>query len=127
MAGPRLPRSSDTASPRTANTLPRSRTRTGFRPSGCACSQVSLDFTDGDASVDVNEWDTYSVPGGVQRKLTALGDTPVEMLVVVSGDHRKRPVFAHEIIAQAKDAGLGLDAGGFVAKASLLPVYGRAS
>ena len=89
--------------------------------------RARLDFTDGDASVDLNAWDTYSVPGGVPRKLTALGDTPVEMLVVVSGDHRKRPVFAPEIIAEAKDAGLGLDAGGFVAKASLLPVYGRAS
>ena len=85
-----------------------------------------LDFDGGDASVEVNEWDTYSVPGGVQRRLTGVGDVPVEILVVVSGDHRKRPVFAPEIITAAKEAGLGLDAGGFVAKASLLPVYGRA-
>ena len=88
--------------------------------------RARLDFDGGEASVEVNEWDTYSVPGGVQRRLTAVGDVPVEILVVVSGDHRKRPVFAPEIIAAAKEAGLGLDAGGFVAKASLLPVYGRA-
>ena len=88
--------------------------------------RARLDFDGGDASVEVNEWDTYSVPGGVQRRLTAVGDVPVEILVVVSGDHRKRPVFAPEIITAAKEAGLGLDAGGFVAKASLLPVYGLA-
>lgn len=90
--------------------------------------RLRLDFTDGgDASVEVSEWDTYSVPAGVQRRVTAIGDSPVELLVVVSGDHRKRPVFAPEIIAAARDAGLGLDASGFVAKASLLPAYGRAS
>ena len=88
--------------------------------------RARLDFDGGDASVEVNEWDTYSVPGGVQRRLTAVGDVPVEILVVVSGDHRKRPVFVPEIITAAKEAGLGLDAGGFVAKASLLPVYGLA-
>lgn len=88
--------------------------------------QARLDYVDGGASVTLNAWDTYSVPGGVYRTLTATGDTPVEALVVLSGDHRKRPVFKPEILDAAQDAGLGLDAGGFVAKASLLPSYGRA-
>ena len=89
--------------------------------------QMRLEYTDGGgASVDVDAWDTYSVPGGVFRKLTAIGDKPVEALVVLSGDHRKRPVFAPEIVEAAQEAGLGLDAGGFVAKAALLPSYGRA-
>lgn len=88
--------------------------------------QARLDYTDGGACATLNAWDTYSVPAGVQRTLTATGDTPVEALVVLSGDHRKRPVFAAEILYAARDAGLGLDASGFVAKASLLPGYGRA-
>ena len=89
--------------------------------------QVQLDYADGgNASVLINAWDTYSVPGGVMRTLTAVGDTAVEMLVVLSGDHRKRPVFAPEVLEKAQAAGLGLDASGFVAKASLLPSYGRA-
>ena len=88
--------------------------------------QARLDYVEGDASVTLNAWDTYSVPAGVFRSLTATGDTPVEALVVLSGDHRKRPVFTPKILNTAKDAGLGLDAGGFVAKASLLPSYGRA-
>ena len=90
--------------------------------------KLRLDFVDGgDASVELDAWDTYSVPGGAVRKITALGDEPVEALVVVAGDHRKRPVFTSEVIEAARAAGLGLDASGFVAKASLLPVYGRSS
>lgn len=87
---------------------------------------LRLDYCDDGVSVDVNTWDTYSVPGGVNRKITAVGDTAVEALVVIQGDHRKQPVFSSEILAEASDNGLGLDASGFVAKASLLPVYGLA-
>lgn len=89
--------------------------------------QLQLDFADGGgASVQVNTWDTYSIPGGVFRTLTATGDTAAQVLVVLSGDHRKHPVFAAEILDAAQSNGLGLDAGGFVAKASLLPSYGLA-
>jgi uncharacterized RmlC-like cupin family protein len=89
--------------------------------------RLRLDFADGGgASVEVGAWDTYSVPASVFRTITALGDSPVEALVVVSGDHRKRPTFAPEVLEAARNAGLGLDAGGFVAKASLLPTYRRA-
>ena len=69
----------------------------------------------------------YSVPASRQVKFTALDDDGVEALLVVSGDHRKRPLFPADVVEEARDAGLGLDAGGFVAKASLLPTYGRAS
>lgn len=89
--------------------------------------QIQLDYTDSGASVQVNAWDTYSVPAGAMRSITATSDTAVEVLVVLSGDHRKRPTFAPEVLAAAKEAGLGLDASGFVAKEHLLPTYGRAS
>lgn len=89
--------------------------------------RVRLDYEDGsNASVEIDAWDTYSIPGGVFRTLTAVGEAPVEVLAVVSGDHRKRPTFAPEVLNAARSAGLGLDAGGYVAKASLLPNYGRA-
>lgn len=89
--------------------------------------RLRIDYVDGGgASVEIDAWDTYAVPAGCQIRLTALGYAPTETLVVVSGDHRKRPVFDDATLAQAKEQGLGLDAGGFFAKASLLPVYGRA-
>jgi quercetin dioxygenase-like cupin family protein len=89
--------------------------------------RLRLRFNDGaDAAVELDPWDTYSVPAGVVRSIEALGDDRAEALLVVSGDHRKRPVFAARILAAAQDGGLGLDAGGFVAKAALLPQYRRA-
>ncbi len=89
--------------------------------------RLRIDFNDRqDVSVTLDAWDTYSIPAGVVRSLEALGDEPVEALVVVSGDHRKRPAFGEATIAAAQAKGLGLDAGGYVARAELLPLYRRA-
>ncbi|OAN79188.1 hypothetical protein A8B78_12845 [Jannaschia sp. EhC01] len=89
--------------------------------------QLRITFHDGtDVAVDLEAWDTYSIPAGTVRSLEALGDETVEALVTVSGDHRKRPVFADDVIAAAEARGTGLDAGGFMAKAALLPLYRRA-
>lgn len=88
---------------------------------------LRLVFNDaGDVSVTLNPWDTYSIPAGVLRRIEAAGDAPVETLVIVSGDHRKRPQFTTEVIAAARDTGWALDAGGFVAPAAVLPPYAMA-
>ena len=88
---------------------------------------MRVDYADGGgASVGLDAWDTYSVPEGAMRTLSNPGDAPCEALVVVAGDHRKRPAFAPEVLEAAREGGLALDAGGFVAKAALLPSYGRA-
>jgi hypothetical protein len=79
-----------------------------------------------DVSVDLNAWETYSIPAGVVRRFQCLGDDAVEVLIVVSGDHRKWPRFRPEVLDAAWKDGKALDAGGFVAKASLLPNYGWA-
>lgn len=82
--------------------------------------------TGADVSVDLEPWDTYSIPADVVRVIETVGDDTAEALVTVSGDHRKYPVFKEEVIDAAHANGSGLDAGGFLAKASLLPVYRRA-
>ncbi|MCZ4348154.1 hypothetical protein [Devosia neptuniae] len=88
---------------------------------------VRLAFNDAsDVTVDLALRDTYSIPADAVRSIEALGDTAAELLVVISGDHRKRPVFANEVIEAARAAGHALDAGGYVAKAALLPDYKRA-
>ncbi|HEY8593824.1 MAG TPA: hypothetical protein VIL84_01155 [Devosiaceae bacterium] len=79
----------------------------------------------GDVVIDLAAWETYSIPADVVRSVEALGEGDAEALVVVSGDHRKRPVFGDDILAQAMAAGFSLDAGGYVAKAELLPRYSR--
>jgi hypothetical protein len=79
-----------------------------------------------DVEIDLDPYDTYSIPAHAIRAIRCLGDETAEALVVVSGDHRKRPVFGQDVLDAAQAGGLGLDAGGFVAKAALLPVYKRA-
>ncbi len=81
---------------------------------------------EGDATIDLKPWDTYSIPAGVIRRIEAIGSEPAEALVIVSGDHRKQPRFKHDVLAAALEAGLALDAGGFVAPAAVLPNYALA-
>ncbi|WP_417210166.1 hypothetical protein [Antarctobacter sp.] len=89
--------------------------------------KLRLSLNEGaDVTVDLDARDTYSIPAGVVRSIETLGDTPAEALVVVSGDHRKRPQFSDAVLASARAAGQALDAGGYVAKAALLPDYKRA-
>jgi len=90
--------------------------------------QIRLSFNEGgDVAVDLAERDTYSIPAGTVRAIEALGDTPAEALIVISGDHRKRPEFEPDVIDAARAMGFALDAGGYVAKAALLPSYKRAN
>jgi mannose-6-phosphate isomerase-like protein (cupin superfamily) len=76
-------------------------------------------------TIDLAAWDTYSIPAGVVRSFEPLGNETAEALLVVSGDHRKWPRFSPSAIAHARAEGRALDAGGYVAKASLLPGYQR--
>lgn len=76
-----------------------------------------------DVSVTVNAWDTYSIPADCVRSIETVGDEDFEALVVISGDHRKYPQFQIDTLDAAAEINRALDAGGFVAPASLLPAY----
>lgn len=79
----------------------------------------------GDVAIDLAPRDTFALPAGVACAVEATGDAGAEGLVVVAGDHRKRPSFPPAVAAAARQAGFALDAGGYVAKAALLPRYSR--
>ncbi|WP_299648346.1 cupin domain-containing protein [uncultured Tateyamaria sp.] len=85
--------------------------------------QISLNDS-GDVSLDLGAWDTLSIPGGTVRALKNVGDEVVELLVIVSGDHQKRPKFRSHVIEAAHREGFVLDAQGYVAEAHLIPNYG---
>lgn len=88
-------------------------------------SGIHLALNDGgEVSVDLGGWDTFSIPGDVVRSLKNTSDKAVEVLVVVSGDHQKRPRFRSDVIDAAFAAGHALDAQGYVASAHLVPNYG---
>ncbi|MEO0496350.1 MAG: cupin [Pseudomonadota bacterium] len=86
--------------------------------------RLRLWLNDGqDVTVDLDAWDTYSIPSQVVRSFEVLGDEPVEVLVTISGDQRKWPKFQSDTLEAALAHNQGLDAGGYVAPASLLPSY----
>lgn len=88
-------------------------------------SGLRISFNDAsDVTVDLGEWETYSVPADVVRAIENCGDEPVEALVIVSGDHQKRPQFRGDVIEAAFREGDALDAQGYVASAHLIPNYG---
>lgn len=86
---------------------------------------LRLTFNDAqDVTADLGAWDTYSVPADVVRSIENTGDAPVETLVIVTGDHQKRPQFRRDVLDAAFAQGHALDAQGFVADAHLIPNYG---
>jgi len=86
---------------------------------------VSMVLNDAkDVTLELGAWDTLSVPAGVMRALENTGDTAVELLVIVSGDHQKRPKFRGDVLEAAHAKGHVLDAQGYVAEAHLVPSYG---
>jgi quercetin dioxygenase-like cupin family protein len=60
-------------------------------------------------------WDTYAMPADVWRSLHNAGDTDVVLLVLMPGDARKTIEWAPTVVAEAAQAGLAIDANGFVA------------
>lgn len=72
-------------------------------------------------SVLLGPQDVYSVPAGVWRELRAASNGPVEIGVMISGDHRKRCVWAADVLAQAEAAGYVPDPDGRIAARRLLP------
>ena len=66
-------------------------------------------------------WDTLSLPGGCWRQFINTGNEDAEALLVVNGDGRKTPRFEKAVIDAAAAMDITLDAGGRLARRSLLP------
>ncbi|ABV94872.1 cupin domain protein [Dinoroseobacter shibae DFL 12 = DSM 16493] len=79
---------------------------------------------EGDVTLDLGGWETFSIPAEITRAFENTSDSPVEALIIVSGDHQKRPRFAPQVLAAAAEKDLALDAQGYVAAAHLIPSYG---
>mgnify|MGYP001800816078 FL=1 len=86
---------------------------------------VRVDLNDAaDVQVALGPWDTFSIPDGVVRSLVNTSGAAVEVLVIVSGDHQKRPRFRADVMEAAYASGYALDAQGYAARAHLIPSYG---
>jgi mannose-6-phosphate isomerase-like protein (cupin superfamily) len=71
--------------------------------------------------IALGEQELYSVPADVWREIRAVGDEPAEIILTVSGDHRKRIVWPQELVQEAQAAGYVLDPNGYIAKKDMLP------
>ena len=72
-------------------------------------------------STTLGAWDTLSLPGGCVRQFINAGPQEALALLVVNGDARKTPRFDASVHAAALALDVTLDAGGRLARHSLLP------
>ena len=84
---------------------------------------LRVDFNSGAARLPcaLGAWDTLSLPGGCTRQFVNTGDSDAHALLVLHGDARKTPRFGAAVHAAALALDTTLDAGGRLARHSLLP------
>ena len=70
---------------------------------------------------ELGAWDTLSMPAGCWRQFINTGSTDAYALLVVAGDARKTPYFEAAVHTAAAAQDTTLDAGGRLARRSLLP------
>ena len=70
---------------------------------------------------DIGAWDTLSMPAGAKRQFINTGSVDAEALLVVQGNAPKPPRFAGSVHTLAAALDMALDAGGHLARRSLLP------
>ena len=70
---------------------------------------------------ELGAWDTLSLPGGLRRAFVNTGDEVAEALLIVRGDAPKLPRFDAAVHVAAAAQDVALDAGGHLARRSLLP------
>ena len=67
--------------------------------------------------------DVLSIPANAWRTIRNTGNVDAEVLLITTGDGRKRPEWAAEVVQAAADRGRTVDASGFVAPKNLVPTY----
>jgi quercetin dioxygenase-like cupin family protein len=84
---------------------------------------LAVAFNDGAEGprAQLGAWDTLSMPAGSWRQFINTGHEDAHALLVVAGDARKAPHFDAAVHAAATGADTTLDAGGRLARLSLLP------
>lgn len=84
---------------------------------------LSVVFNPGDRaeSAALGAWDTLSMPAGTLRQFINTGTEPAQALLIIHGDAPKPPQFGAAVHAQAAALDMTLDAGGHLARKSLLP------
>ena len=73
--------------------------------------------------MQMDAWDTASIPAHAWRTIRNVSDGEAEIVVITAGDGRKVPEWAPEVMQLVEAQGRGVDKSGFIAPAYLLPGY----
>ena len=76
--------------------------------------------------VELDPYDTFSVPRGAWRRIECVGDGTGQLAVLTGGDGRVRLEWDDDVVRAALDHGVALDANGYVAPAELVAGSGPA-
>ena len=77
--------------------------------------QITVDNTVVELQSTATTWDSYAMPADVWRSYRNTGSVDAIVLLISAGDHRKRIVWHNAVVTAAGDAGLAIDANGYVA------------
>ena len=84
---------------------------------------VTLNEPGKEVELEVDAWDTVSVPAHAWRSIRNRSDVDAEIVVITAGDGRKVPEWRGETLDAVLQAGRGVDKSGLIAPAHLIPSY----
>jgi len=84
---------------------------------------VTMNRPGEEVAIDLDAWDTASVPADAWRSIRNNSDVDAEIVVITAGDGRKIPEWAPETMQRVLEAGRGVDKSGLIAPAHLVPAY----
>lgn len=88
-------------------------------------AEITLNHGNDETRVEVESQSLYSLPSNTWRAIRSVGDKPLVMIAMTSGDQKKHIEWSDEVIAGAAEAGWGVDHNGYVAPLRLLPFETR--
>ncbi|WP_250515495.1 cupin domain-containing protein [Caballeronia sp. INDeC2] len=84
-------------------------------------AEITLNDVRHETRVTVPQQALFSVPANAWRSIRSVGDAPLLIAAMTSGDQKKHIEWAPEIVAAAANEGWGVDHNGYVAPLHLLP------
>jgi quercetin dioxygenase-like cupin family protein len=84
---------------------------------------ITLNAPGDEVELQASARDMISVPAGAWRSIANASDRDCEIVLVTTGDGRKTPEWAPDVVAAARAMGRGVDRSGLLVRAELLPNY----
>ncbi|WP_414439772.1 cupin domain-containing protein [Burkholderia sp. 22PA0106] len=84
-------------------------------------AELTLNTGRDETRIRIEPQSLYSIPAGAWRAVRSVGEQPLVMIAMTSGDQKKTIEWSDEVVVAAADAGWGVDHNGYLAPLRLLP------